>query len=216
VILHTSKQGMRFWKGLGFHTEPISDHMFLLWATLHEPEVLESLIPTLVVKRTPRWIGWVDISRRPTPPHFGTDQQADFAVVANVVDEKEVADDKEDDIHPEEGKRQPAQRIGRTWWKTLMVGDELTPKQLKKYQSVQRMFLDDVCVPGHAPTPERESQVFCTHHTQAHELTHFNNGPKLAAVASRRCLEKRSERSLSNSETCVARRRAAVQHHTRT
>jgi hypothetical protein len=159
VILRTSNMGKRFWsKKLQFGTNLITDHQFLQWNKRHSERELERVIKTLHVKRTPQWLDWVEVSNsclRPPPPRFGVDQQADFSV-----DEKEEPNDVKDDNDPKERQRQPAKRIVRTWWKTLMAGDVLTEKQLATYRSVQRMFLDHVCVQGHVPAPERvDSQV---------------------------------------------------------
>jgi hypothetical protein len=228
VILRTSEKGKGFWgEKLKFGTNRITDHQFLRWNKRHSEQVLEETIENLRVVRTPQWLDWVEVSNsclRPPPPRFGIDQQADFGDEKEEpndnmgVDEKEEPDDnKDDDIDSEERQRQPAKRTVRTWWKTLMAGDALTATQLATYRSVQRMFLDDVCVQGHAPAPDRvDSQVSCAHCTQAQSLTKSTTA-QLTAVSAGRCLDRRGERSLSNSETYSARRcRPAVPHHTGT
>jgi hypothetical protein len=182
VILRTSVKGKDFWgEKLNFGTNLSTDHQFLQWNERHSELVLEENIGNLRLKREPKWLDWVQGSNsclRPRPPKFGTEQQADFGV-----DEKEELNDNKDDIDPEEGQRRPAQRKTRMWWKTLIAGDVLTPTQFAKYQDVQRMFLDEFCVQGHAPAPERvDSQVSCAHCTQAQSLTKFNNGPTHSCV----------------------------------
>jgi hypothetical protein len=178
---------MKFWKNQGFRIEPASDHFYLRWKSkLHTKKRLQVIIPNLCVNRTPKWKGWdeVPLGQRPPPPQFGTEQQANFGVVADEVEEKKEADENraenrkaDQNIAAENKAAKPGPTQPR-WWKTRRVGDKLTEHQLGKYRQLQCLFLDNVHVPGQAPAPERlESQVFRAHHTLATIRSKYNNGP---------------------------------------